>query len=195
MLVTILTRMNRIIKQGNERVIIFIDGSNFYHSVREVVNIYDNQIDFKKFINYLVNKREIIAVYYYNASLDRSYNKKIYWKQQQFFNELRNIPKFNVILCRMRKSKNEKGKITYSIKGDDIYLGTDMVAFAYEDKFDTAILVSGDGDFEPAIKKVQKLGKRVENAYFSISRSNLLKKICNSSACLNDVIKRCLKTK
>jgi len=55
------------------------------------------------------------------------------------------------------------------------------------------MLVSGDGDFVPAIKKVQKLGKKVENAYFSASRSDFLKRVCNNSILLDEIIRSCLK--
>ena len=41
-----------------------------------------------------------------------------------------------------------------------------MVKLAYNDAYDTAILVSSDGDFVPAVKSVQDLGKIVINAYF-----------------------------
>ncbi|MFH0949432.1 MAG: NYN domain-containing protein [Candidatus Aenigmatarchaeota archaeon] len=180
---------------NTERLTIFIDGSNFYHSVKDTFQIHDNQIDFAKFIELLRNGRLLIGVYYYNASLDRGYNEEIYWKQQKFFDELRRIPGFHVIPCRMRKMKKFDGTMEFAVKGDDIHLATDMISFAYENIYDTAILVSGDGDFVPAIKKVQKLGKKVENAHFSVSRSDFLRKVCNSSLLLDDVISKCTKKK
>jgi len=178
-----------------ERVIIFIDGSNFYHSVKGTFDLHDNQIDFRKLIGLLKGGRLLIGVYYYNASLDRGYNEEVYWKQQKFFSELRNIPGFHVILTNMRKIKKHDGTFEFSVKGDDIHLGIDMVSFAYENLYDTAILVSGDGDFAPAVKRVQKLGKNVENAYFHISRSSLLKQVCNSSVLLDEIVEGCVKEK
>lgn len=69
-----------------------------------------------------------------------------------------------------------------------------MVSLAYENQYDTSILVSGDGDFAPAVKRVQKLGKKVENAYFVVSRSSLLKQVCNKSILLDDIVdKECIK--
>ena len=90
--------------QGRERVIILIDGSNFYHSVKDSFDLHDNEIDFGMLVNILKANRLLIGVYYYNAPLDRGYNEKIYWKQQKFFYELKKLPGFNVILCTMRKS-------------------------------------------------------------------------------------------
>lgn len=178
-----------------ERVMIFIDGSNFYHSLRDTFDFHDNQIDFRKLVDILKGERLLIGVYYYNASLDRGYNKEVYFKQQKFFSELRAIPGFHVILTNMRKIKKPDGTFEFSVKGDDIYLGIDMVSYAYEDTYHTAILVSGDGDFAPAVKRVQKLGKKVENAYFSVSRSSLLKQVCNRSTLLDDISKSCIKEK
>lgn len=178
-----------------ERIAIFIDGSNFYHSVKDVLNVRDNEISFSKLIEVLKKDGLLIGVYYYNAPLDRGYNAEIYWKQQQFFSDLRKIPGFHVILCTMRKMKKPDGTFSFAVKGDDIHLATDMLSFAYENTYDTAVLVSGDGDFVPVIKKVQKLGKKVENAYFSVSRSDFLKKVCDSSVLLDEVLKQCVKNK
>lgn len=47
-----------------------------------------------------------------------------------------------------------------------------MVKDAYENKFDTAILISGDGDFAPLVKLVKSKGKRVEKFSFRESHFN-----------------------
>ncbi|OIO21931.1 NYN domain-containing protein [Candidatus Micrarchaeota archaeon CG11_big_fil_rev_8_21_14_0_20_47_5] len=178
----------------SERAAIFIDGSNFYHSVKDTLDVHDNEVDFRKLIEELKRGRLLISVYYYNASLDRSYNEEIYWKQQKFFSELRGIPGFHVILCHMRKILKAGKEPEFKVKGDDIHLATDMLSMAYEHLYDTAILVSGDGDFVPLVRKIRKLDKKVENAYFLISCSNFLKKECDFSILLDEVItEKCLK--
>lgn len=93
----------------------------------------------------------------------------------------------------MRKMRNDSGDFHYDVKGDDIQIAVDMVRMAYENAYDTTILVSGDGDFVPAIKVVQKLGKKVENAYFYLTRSGYLKQVCDSSICLDDMVGEYLK--
>ncbi len=65
----------------------------------------------------------------------------------------------------MQKRK-KNGKIIYEVKKDDIYLAVDMVKLAYNNAYDTAILVSSDGDFVPAIQAVKEIGKNVENIGF-----------------------------
>ena len=47
-------------------------------------------------------------------------------------------------------------------KGSDVHLGVRLVADAYDDLFDTALLVSGDADLQPAIDIVRtRANKRV----------------------------------
>jgi len=169
-----------------ERVCIFIDGSNLYNSLKEL-NSY--RVDFQKLINVLVKERKLIFVFYYNASLDITMDSKRYWKQQKFFDELRKIPLFNVILCKMRKFKDKNKVINYEVKGDDVHLTVDLISGAYEDIYDIAIIVSGDEDFVPAIDKIKSLGKKVENAYFISSSSSALKRASNESICMNKLLK------
>lgn len=51
-------------------------------------------------------------------------------------------------------------------KGVDVNIAADMVDLAYKNAFDSAILVSGDSDFVPAIQYVKSLGKIVGVASF-----------------------------
>ncbi len=64
-------------------------------------------------------------------------------------------------------------------------MAVDLVSGAYENLYDTALIVSGDEDFVLAIKKAQKLGKKVENVYFCSTSSNYLKKTYNTSYCID----------
>lgn len=163
---------------------IFIDGNNFYHGLKYIYRDSKKLIDFnfEKFCNFLANESQIINIFYYNASLDKNENQDKYESQQKFFEKLRKIPKFNLILCKLLKRKIKgKNEYYYVLKEDDINMAVDMVEGACENKFDIAILVSGDGDFVPAVKSAKKHNKRVENIYFKKSSSRNLKEVCNKS--------------
>jgi len=84
---------------------------------------------------------------------------------------------------------NLNEKFVFEVKGDDVNLAVDLISGAYENLYDTAIIVSGDEDFVPAIKKVQKLGKKVINAYFKSSSSAALKKTCDDFIYMNKILK------
>ena len=51
-------------------------------------------------------------------------------------------------------------------KGIDTGLVTDLIMAAWEDAYDTAVLVSSDADFIPAVRFIQTKGKRVISASF-----------------------------
>ena len=171
---------------AKERVAVFIDGSNLYYSFKKIGL---DGIDFQKLIRLLTKNNLLISTFYYNASLNRGVNEGKYWKQQKFFDELRKIPDFKVILCKLRKHKRLNGDYEFDVKGDDVHLAVDLVSGAYENLYDTAIIVSGDEDFVPAIRKVQKLGKKVINAYFKSSSSASLKKTCDDCIYMNKIAK------
>lgn len=172
---------------NKERVSIFIDGSNLYHSLK---NLKSKEIDFKELTKLLLDNRLLVEVFYYNAPLDISINEEKYWEQQRFFEMLKKIPGFKVVLCKRKKYSKEDGTFGFEMKGDDVYLAIDMVCGAYENSYDTAIILSGDEDFVPVIKRLQKLGKKVENAYFIRSSSNSLKNCADKSICINELISR-----
>ncbi len=163
-----------------KRVSIFIDGANFFGGLRSMNKHYtDYKFDFERFMRKILDKRDLISVYYYNASLKQQINPKIFAKQQSLFKRLRKINKFKVILCKRQKRQNRDGDNYYTIKGDDIYLAIDMLRDAYENKYDTAVLISGDGDFAPLVKYVKRKGKRVENYHFAGNISYDLLKECS----------------
>ena len=181
-----------MVEKKQERISIFIDGSNLYYSLKDLEV---SKIDFQKLVQMLKKDRLLVSVFYYNAPLDISIDSKKYWEQQKFFDALRRIPGFNVVLARLRKHKGEDGLYKFEVKGDDIYLATDLISGAYENLYDTALIVSGDEDFVPAIRKVQKLGKNVENIYFHSTSSNYLKKTCNTSFCIDKKVVKSIELK
>lgn len=167
-----------------KRVVLFIDGSNFYYGLKYIYG--ENQelsnFNFLKLGEKLSSKNDLIRVYYYNAPLDYKNNPDKYAKQQKFFDKVKTTDKVKLILSRLQKRKIKgTDKYYYVIKGDDIHLASDMIKGAYENMYDVAILVSGDGDFIPAVNIVQEKGKLVENAYFKQSLSWHLKQECDKS--------------
>jgi len=159
-----------------ERISIYIDGANFFHGLKTINKNYsDLCFDFEKFIEKIVRGNELINVYYYNAPLKEKFNKWIYWEQVRFFDRLRKVPKFKLILCKRQKRLDENNDEYYIIKGDDIHLALDMLRDACKNKYDKVVLVSGDGDFAPLIKYVKEEGKKVFNYCFegSVSRDLL----------------------
>ena len=151
------------------RVAIFIDGSNLYHSLDENCKRYD--VDFAAFAAKLSRGRPLYRIYYYNVLRDPDRNPQAYQDQQKFINALYSTPYLEV---RMGSSKM-RGDVVVE-KGVDIMVATDLLRLAWNDLYDVAILVSGDGDFSYAVQAVKDLGKHVEIAAFP---SNLSYELAN----------------
>ncbi len=157
--------MERLVE---DRVAIFIDGSNLYHALRANFNRYD--LKFTEFVKKLCGSRRLFRAYYYNVLQDQSQRPDAYREQQDFLSALRETPYLDV---RLGGTKLAQG-VTVE-KGIDVMIVTDLLNFAWDDLYDVAVLVSGDSDFAYALQAVKNLGKYVEVAYFesNVSRDIL----------------------
>ena len=173
-------------KKNKERIIILIDGSNFYYSTAKK----GRKIDFQNLIKELSGERFLVRAYYYVAPLDIKADEEKYWSHQRFLDKLKQIEKFEVVLCSLKKIKIRE-KFVYFVKGDDVKMSNTLIMGAVDNLYDSAIVVSGDEDFIDSINIVTKrYGKKVENAYFSRSSSSNLRKACDSVINLNKIINK-----
>jgi uncharacterized LabA/DUF88 family protein len=167
-----------------KRVAVFIDGNNFYFGLRKLYGK-DRSLknfNFQEFAQDLAGDNKVVSIFYYNALLDRELNQDKYESQREFFEKLKKIPNFNLVLCKLlKRTIAGTNKVYYIIKEDDINMAVDMVENAYDDNYDIAVLVSGDGDFVPAVRSVRKKNKIVKNVYFKNSSSRNLKNFCDES--------------
>lgn len=177
-----------------ERVEILIDGGNFYHLVLKRLGCHESDFDFEAFANYLKGEnREIINFgkrYYIGTVREKEDNHettKAMTSQTVLFGRLESTNwciKTSKLRTRTETIKIDdrvldhekllqKGitQITYQRsreKGIDVKLAVDLLIGAYEDKFDTAIIVSSDTDLIPVIDLVRKkIGKKIEYIGFS----------------------------
>ncbi|ATZ61153.2 MAG: NYN domain-containing protein [Methanosarcinales archaeon Met12] len=170
-----------------KRVYVFVDGNNFYHGLKHNVGFTD--IDFYKFglkLAKLKPKRELIRVYYYNAPHKQDSSKR-YKDQQRFFNAVKRTPYTELKLGRLVPRGN-----TFIEKGVDIQIAVDMARFAVNNVYDVGILVSGDGDFAPAVEFAKStFGKHIEHAYFATGKSRHLQDVCDDFILLDkDLMER-----
>lgn len=172
-------------EKKKERVSIFIDGSNLYHSLKALEGI---KIDFEKLVKELSKDRILTNAFYYIAPLDITVNEEKYWKHQKFLSELEKIPGFKVVLCTLRKYQKDDGTFGFEVKGDDVFLANDLFVGAYENLYDVAILVSGDEDFIPIVNTLKRLKKKTENAFFMATSSKKLRKLCDKAINLSVIL-------
>lgn len=146
------------------RVMIFIDGSNLYHVLKQNTDKHD--LDYKRFSQKLTGDRELIRTYYYNIRQESADNPRLAENQDRFLKALYETAYLEVKLG-IWKARGQ----TMVEKGVDVMIASDLIMHAYEDHYDVAILVSGDADFYPAMQAVKDIGKQVEVAAFESNLS------------------------
>ncbi|MHB0922574.1 MAG: LabA-like NYN domain-containing protein [Bellilinea sp.] len=157
----------------DEKVAIFIDGANIFHGLLDDFSRID--LDYECLVNKLVGERRLTRVYYYAALPNQQRDPERYKKQQKFLASLDRKPYFKVVYGRLEPRPGN----LYVEKGVDVALAIDMLDLAYNDIYDTAIIISGDGDFAKAVEIIQRRGKHVENAVTPSCLSNNLRNICD----------------
>ncbi|MDO8622856.1 MAG: NYN domain-containing protein [archaeon] len=169
-----LSKMNN---SDKKKIVIYIDGSNFYFSIKNKFNV---KIDINKFCQKIVGDNELIKINYYIAPLNQKTHPKQYLEQQKFFGGLNKIDKLNIILGRLEKRKRD-GEVFYVEKASDVNLALDLVLDAEKGIYDEAYLISNDGDFSGAVKAAKNFGKIV--VYVAIGNrkviSHYLKKVAS----------------
>ncbi len=167
-----------------KKVAVFIDGSNFYFSVK---NTFKCKVDIEKFCKKLADKNDLVRINYYISPVQRLSNPKMYANQQKFFEKLKKIDKLRMILGRLEKRKRD-GEVYYVEKATDINLALDLVLDAQKGVYDEAYFVSNDGDFSGAVKAaINRFKKKV--IYVAIgnkrSISYHLKKVASKTLRIN----------
>lgn len=149
---------------NNERVFIIIDGSNFYHRLKELKLVNLLSFDYEKFGQFLLGKRNAAAKKYYIGAIREEQNNL---KSKELMRGQR------ILTGKLQKYgwQTEFGHMLktdgYHEKGVDVLMAVDLLTGAYENLYDTAILVSSDTDLIPALAKVRLMKKKIEYVGFS----------------------------
>ncbi len=132
-----------------ERIALFIDGSNLYASARAL----NFDIDYKRLLNVFAAKGHLIRAFYYTALID-----------DQEYSPIRPLIDwldyngYTMVTKPTKEFTDASGR--RKIKGNmDIELAIDVMEMA--DHLDHIVLFSGDGDFRRLVEAVQRKGVRV----------------------------------
>ena len=142
------------------RTICFIDNSYIFRGSYK----HQWRVDFRKLIDSLSRSGTVWQTYFF-ASEEDPPNAD----QASLYKYLKLALHFEVRLYPLRKRQmrcNSCGNewSSYSEKAAAIGMATTLVGLAYNNAFDTAVLVTGDSDFLEPIRAVKTLGKRIELA-------------------------------
>lgn len=146
-----------IIKHSDQRVGVFIDSQNLYHSAK---NLYRRKVNFGNIVKEAVGERKLIRAFSYAITTEEG-------TELDFFDALEK----QGIETRSKDLQIFAGG---SKKGDwDVGMAIDAVRLAH--KLDAVVLVTGDGDFVPLVDYLQQsAGCQVEAMTFGKSASQKL---------------------
>lgn len=146
----------------NQRVGVFVDAQNMYHSAK---NLYHAKVNFKKILENAVNSRQLIRAFVYVIKTETGEEKAFLEALEKSGYEIK-VKDLQIFPGGMKKA--------------DWDVGMAMDAVILADKIDVAILVTGDGDFVPLCEylRVNK-GLKVEVVSFERSTSSKLIEIAD----------------
>ncbi len=157
-----------VIKHKEQRVGVFIDAQNLYHSAR---NLYKARVNFGAVLKDLVAGRKLVRAVAYVITTEAG-------DEKHFFEALEK-------LGIETKTKDLQIFHTGTKKGDwDVGLTVDAIKMS--PRLDSVIIVSGDGDFIPLVEYLQSIGVQVEVASFGKSTSGKLREVVDDFVDLSD---------
>jgi uncharacterized LabA/DUF88 family protein len=145
---------------NKQKVIVYVDGFNFYFGLRSKNWRKYYWLDMVKFSEQLLRPhQELIEVNYFSARHIHNDKSK---RQDAFFQANKLNPKFTLHLgkyltknieCRFCKNIIH----TYEEKETDVRIATSMLADVYQQKCDLSVLISADSDLVPPIERIKEL--------------------------------------
>ncbi|MBX9893048.1 MAG: NYN domain-containing protein [Chitinophagaceae bacterium] len=169
-----------------DRVIFYVDGFNFYFGLTSAGC--KKWIDLEELAKKLLKpSQKLVEVNYFTTLITSDVDKRL--RQKKYISALET--KSNIIKVYFGKFKKEPvkclscGGITYEIleKGTDVALSMNIIKDLFEDRFDTAVLISGDTDYLPTIKYIYENHpkKRIIIAFPPNRKNDEMSKFSNGS--------------
>jgi uncharacterized LabA/DUF88 family protein len=163
-------------KNKDQRVGIFIDIQNLYHSAK---NLYNARVNYKELLKTLVGGRKLIRAIAYVVKADAETSPSISG-EAAFFDALKRtgielrVKDIQIYASGMKKADWDVG------------MAVDAIRMA--DFLDVVILLTGDGDFIPLIEYLRLgRGREVEVAAFSRSANGKMKEVVDEFISIEDV--------
>lgn len=142
------------------RISFFIDGFNIFHSldIHEAYHKY-KWLDYSALARCFVSSKDTIAdIYYFTAYADWEPAKKA---RHQLLIRALTLKGIKIVFGKF-KIRDKRCRLCHKIyqtheeKQTDVNISVKLFQCAYNDTFDTAILVTGDSDIVPAILAVKE---------------------------------------
>jgi uncharacterized LabA/DUF88 family protein len=146
-----------VIKHKEQRVGVFIDTQNLYHSAR---NLYQARVNFGAVLKDAVAGRKLVRAVAYVITTEAG-------DEKNFFEALGKLG----IETKTKDLQIFPG----GTKKADWDVGLAVDAIKMSPRLDSVVIISGDGDFVPLVEYLQTIGVQVEIVSFGKSTSGKLR--------------------
>jgi len=165
------------------RVAVFIDNSNVFKTIQTIRRVDKNWVQMYcplTLAQHLAGTRELSKVVFYCVPPpawllnEGAESQRRHAVTSRYYSKISQLQNVEVKYGYLQGDKSDPHE-----KNVDTQISCDMVASAALGEFDTAILVSSDGDYQSAVQNLKKLGKRTEVLFFKGFHSDALIRMCD----------------
>jgi uncharacterized LabA/DUF88 family protein len=176
-----------------KRVIAYIDGMNLYHGLKDRYGTRQHWLDVDALAgSVLLPGQRLTRVSYFTARVRNQPASEL--RQDTYLSALAATSqrfrlvegRFQERIVRCRSCGDLR--ITYDEKETDVNIAAALIGDAVTDSYDTALLLSADGDLVPAVMAARAIdpSKRFVAAFPPRRRSDALRRICDAALTLGD---------
>lgn len=163
---------------SSQRVGIFVDVQNLYHSAK---NLYHGRVNYQELIKNLVGERELIRTMAYVVRSETAVGEASFFEALQKAGMELRLKDLQIFGDGMKKADWDVGMAVDAIR---------MASF-----LDVIILVTGDGDFIPLVDYLKwGMGRLVEVAAFDRSTNSMLKESADKFTSIENIPRIILKS-
>ncbi len=175
----------------NPRTITYIDGFNLYFGLKSSKLARYYWLDLRSLSqNLLVGDSELVGVKYFTSRIAGPEEKRK--RQVAYIEAIQTLERVELYfgkfskqpyLCPLCDGRSD----VPSEKMTDVNIATQMLRDAFEDRYDTAVLISADSDLSAPVRTIREMfpGKRVEIAFPPNRNSRELTILANSTVTIS----------
>ncbi len=146
------------------RTVFFIDGFNLYHSLDGSRACY-KWLNLRKLCESYLLKKDVLTDIFYFSALPVWNDNKV--KRHKTYLDALASESINIVLGKFKKVKRKcllgcsASRVnefqTYEEKETDVNIAIYLLEHALTNKFDKAVIISGDSDLIPPVKRIREL--------------------------------------
>jgi uncharacterized LabA/DUF88 family protein len=175
------------------RVVAYIDGMNLYHGLRDKYGRRHHWLNVDSLVrSVLLPGQQLTRVNFFTARVRNQPMSEL--RQETYLTAITAAsPIVEIVEGRFQERSVRchscgSVRVTYDEKETDVHIASAIVRDAATDRYETAVLVSADGDLAPAIGTAKWLApaKRFVAVFPPKRRSDVLRQTCDAALTIGD---------